>query len=87
MPLITFSAYEIIKDASGKQVIMYKNFTYSFKNAIKTIAYCSKYMKLKCQARLKLDRFGNLLVAKTEHNHVPPLYYTDAQGRHLKLTN
>ncbi|CAH0673872.1 unnamed protein product [Spodoptera exigua] len=69
--------YMVVPLSGKKQVVLYQKYTYSFKNTKKTHAYCSKYIKKKCQARLTFDADRNMTAAYTKHNHPPPIFIKD----------
>ncbi|CAK1579150.1 unnamed protein product [Parnassius mnemosyne] len=80
--------YEIIKvGTTGKSVIMYQNYTFSYQGPknVKLYPYCSKKNSTKCPARLKLDKEGNIIYAITEHNHPPPKYTRASGGLYIKI--
>ncbi|CAH2040258.1 unnamed protein product, partial [Iphiclides podalirius] len=67
----------------GKSIIMYRNYTFSYRNR-KHLLRCSKAMRGKCEAKIKLDDSGNILIVDTNHNHPPPKYCKTAQGLYVK---
>lgn len=70
----------------GKTIIMYQNYTFSFVNN-KRYLRCSRMFRGKCEARLILDEDGNIVSAKTSHNHPPPSYYRTPSGLYIKINS
>lgn len=65
---------------------MYKNYTYKYESD-KRYLCCSRYRSLKCNARLVVDAEGNIVRAKGNHNHPPPVYYTCKNGVYYEQRN
>lgn len=71
---------------SGRKVILYKGYTYYNKRGSYN-KYCSKRntVGVFCQAKLRLEKSGEILYAETDHNHPPPKIVVDADGTYVRL--
>ncbi|CAB3250341.1 unnamed protein product [Arctia plantaginis] len=57
---------------NGKPVLLYRDYTYSKRDRSSRTEYCSKRIKLKCGAKVTLNKYGIITYTYTEHNHPPP---------------
>ncbi|XP_026730574.1 uncharacterized protein LOC113495815 [Trichoplusia ni] len=82
---IGYNYYEIITFVNGKSLIYFQNYTFSYQGPkdVKLYPYCSKRATLRCKARLKLDKSGNIVHAYTQHNHPPPVLRQIGRTRFL----
>lgn len=86
---ISERGYEVINlDFSGKSLVMFENYTYSYQGRkdVKLYLYCSKRLSTKCPARLKLDKEGYIVLAITDHNHEPPRLMKIKNGKYIKIS-
>lgn len=74
--------YSLIPTLRGGNLLMWKGYTYSERTG-KYV--CSAAKSRKCQARLKLDIDGNIVLVEGLHHHEPPSYYKTPNGNYVKL--
>ncbi|KAJ2947345.1 hypothetical protein O0L34_g17072 [Tuta absoluta] len=74
-----------------KQQILYKNYTYSFKNpkyGPRTFLRCSKQQSLNCTSHLRVESGTNrVLYEDLRHNHEPPTLYVTPTGKYIKASD
>ncbi|CAG9787372.1 unnamed protein product [Diatraea saccharalis] len=77
--------YEMVL-VNGRNLMMYKDYTYSNHGPSFRYWYCSKKKApLYCGAKLKLDNDRRIESAITTHNHPPPKFYKTNNGQLFKL--
>lgn len=73
---------------SGKQLVMFEDYTYYCKKQCKKTKYfnwyCSTHNCRGCNAKLKLDDNFAIIALENEHNH-PPAKYCIHKGQYIKL--
>ncbi|KAF9412007.1 hypothetical protein HW555_009362, partial [Spodoptera exigua] len=80
-------SYEVLQLLDGKSILMYQNYTYSMKGINKAYGYCSRKKTRNCNAKLKLNKDGQIVAAYTDHCHPPPKYTQMPNGLFLKIDN
>ncbi|CAH0723918.1 unnamed protein product, partial [Brenthis ino] len=81
--------YEVMNLPGNRRLIMYKNYTFSYKNtqwSKKRYLYCSKKYSMKCTARFRLNEKGVIFAAFTDHNHQPPHFQKCPNGTYVKIS-
>lgn len=78
---ITGNNYDFIPSSRGKQLLMYKGYTYS-QSGESVIYYCSKKYS-GCKARVKI-LYKELVDTYSKHTHEPPRY-AYVKGNYIKL--
>uniref|UniRef100_A0A2H1WUX9 SFRICE_033348 n=1 Tax=Spodoptera frugiperda TaxID=7108 RepID=A0A2H1WUX9_SPOFR len=81
------SRCQVITMSTGKQLVLYQGHTFSFRDASRSRAYCSKYCQVKCPARLTLHPDGSLRAATNtkDHNHPPPKLFKNSDGLFIRI--
>ncbi|CAH0723917.1 unnamed protein product, partial [Brenthis ino] len=64
-------------------VLMFRNYTFSYTNSRKRLL-CSKKLRGKCKAKLKVDDEGYVIGGYYNHNHPPPVYHKAKDGLYFK---
>lgn len=75
--------YTFITTTLGRKLLMLNGYTFYLKNPLQY--YCSKSMRSKCKAQVKLDKMGLILKVREDHNHEPPTYRITQRGEYLKI--
>ncbi|PZC74402.1 hypothetical protein B5X24_HaOG207879 [Helicoverpa armigera] len=60
--------------------MVYKEYTFSYIDKTKKYLCCSRRKQGKCDAKIRLNDDGEVVLAKTDHNHPPPKYYKAPNG-------
>lgn len=79
--------YKIVKSQRGKDLVMFRGYTYALQYTQKfdDIYNCSTKLS-KCKAKLKMDKHTKLLkLLNDEHIHPPAKYMTTPSGQYVKL--
>lgn len=69
---------------NGRNVILYKNHTFSKVGFIDTnYYYCSKKTMLNCKAKIHFDRNWHIKQKYDEHNHACPKLFVTSNGMYF----
>uniref|UniRef100_A0A2H1WYP3 SFRICE_037038 n=1 Tax=Spodoptera frugiperda TaxID=7108 RepID=A0A2H1WYP3_SPOFR len=71
--------YEFIPSLKGKNLLMYKQYTFSQDHQSNRY-YCSKRIYGRCRAFVRLTKDGAIREESTIHNHEPPKYMKMSNG-------
>lgn len=74
--------YELIPTKRGRNLIMYKGYTFSWNTGK---YWCSSRQSYNCKSWLKLDRNMRISLKKIEHRHKKPNYLKTNKGTYVKL--
>lgn len=80
------SAVTFLPTQRGGSMVMYKDYTFSYRNG-KRLLVCSSIASKKCKAKLRMDKTGQIIVVdEAIHNHPPPMFHKAADGTYIKLS-
>lgn len=77
-------AYEMI-ELNGRIVLLYKQYTFSKRGPPYRLHFCSKKVTNNCKAKVVLDGNGDIVYARTDHNHPPPKLVRTSNGKYCKV--
>lgn len=76
--------YELIPSRRGKDLILFRGFTFS-RRGNNLHWYCSKKDRGGCGAKLRLDHCNKIKFMSVQHNHPQPIIHITAEGEYLIL--
>lgn len=69
----------------GKTLFMYNEYTFSYSGRSRNVLRCSRYVRGKCEALLRLDVSGRVMVSRENHNHEPPVFHVTRDGYYHRI--
>lgn len=74
---------KLVPVKGGRFLYMFNNYTYFLSS--KHVLRCSRYVRGKCQALLRVDDEKQVTEVNEEHNHPPPKYHVANDGMYVRI--